>query len=962
MRLYQRPVVWLCSIGLTLLVVLIIALLQVEQQRQNMFSAELAHLQRSNTHYLQQIKLQVQQKALTSAELVSVNSIVRQSVIESARIYTSSQSEPEKSNQLMTVRQALQPELLSQWNVLQADFAKQLHIHLAPDAFTLLRAHKPERHSDQLATVRPLVMSVLKQGKAYSGLEIGRHGMGVRAVVPVKNNNQKTIGAIEVGLGIKELIAQQQQFLLHQNVTDTGVFALFAQGATAVMFDKDPPTHSDGAWVFEQSTEDNRLDWLKPYMLPNSINSPEVLRIEQDEQHFLITLVPWHSYQQNDNESAQVVFAVWQDISNLVDQQRQQSIFILGIWISFALLSFILIVFFARRLQSSSVHTLHTQQQQLQWSEQRLNALFSLSPLPILLNKLADGTFIESNKAMEQLVGYTDDEIKALSYWDLTPEQYSEDEQRQLELLNTTGRYGPYRKQYKHKNGHLIDIELNGVLFENPAGEKMIWTIIQDLTLRNQLDKMKDEFISTVSHELRTPLTSISGSLSLILAGATGELNDKSKKMLTIAQRNTQRLNSLVNDLLDIEKLSAGKAHFMPEEVDLNMIINEAVEQITPFADTYQITLDTTHIEPATIFVDVMRIHQVLTNLLSNAIKFSSTSSLVRVKSDILGTNVRISVIDTGAGITAKEINSLFQRFTQLDNSTTKQQGGTGLGLAICREIVHQSGGSIGVESEPGKGSCFWFELPLLTGSKKIITSEKVLIIEDDPDIASTLKAMLEHEGFLTDWAPDSVHAWQLLTQNTYRLITLDLRLQQEHGSDFFLRLRHNLETQDLPVLVISAYLDEGKLQLSAIANAIDWLEKPIEQDTLVQKLSKLLDNTQWQSDARILHVEDDSDIVEIVKAQLQQRCRYYQAKTLNQARIMLSQYQFDVVLLDIGLPDGSGWELLVDLKKLSYDLPVVVFSAQECSVHQRNKVSAAFAKSRIEPKELIERIKNLLN
>ncbi|WP_213610148.1 response regulator [Pseudoalteromonas sp.] len=961
MRFLQRPFFWFCGISVTLIIVLIVALLQVEQQRENMFSAELEHLQRSNTHYLQQIKSQVQQKALTLAELVSANSMIRNRVIESAHIYISAQSEPEKSNQLEAVRQAALPELLLQWDALQADFVKQLHIHLAPDAFTLLRAHKPERHSDQLAAVRPLVMSVLEQGKAFSGLEIGRHGLGVRAVVPVKNNNQKTVGAIEVGLGIKELIAQQQLSLLHQNETNTGVFALFSQEAVTVMFDKQP-FNNNSAWVFEKSAEVSRLDWLKPDLLPNNINSPQALRVEQDNQHFLITLVPWHSYKQNTNESAQVVFAVWQDISDLVEQQRRQSIFIWSVWILFALLSSILIAFFARRLQSSTVQTLKAQQHQLRWSEQRLNALFSLSPLPILLNKLADGTFIESNKAMEQLVGYTEDEIKALSYWDLTPERYAEDEQRQLELLNTTGRYGPYRKQYIHKNGHLIDIELNGVLFENPAGEKMIWTIIQDLTQRNQIDKMKDEFISTVSHELRTPLTSISGSLSLILSGATGELNDKSKKMLTIAQRNSQRLNSLVNDLLDIEKLSAGKAHFMPEEADLKIVINEAVEQIKPFANTYQITIKVSYIDAAVVFVDVLRIHQVLTNLLSNAIKFSNTGSQIDVKAEIVGENVCISITDSGVGITEKEINSLFQRFKQLDNSTTKQQGGTGLGLAICREIVHQSGGNIGVESELGKGSRFWFELPLLADSKKVITSEKVLIIEDDADIASTLRAMLEHEGFLTDWAPDSAHAWQLLTQNTYRLITLDLRLQQEHGSDFFFRLRHNLETQNLPVLVISAYLEEGKLQLSAIANAIDWLEKPIEQDKLVEKLSNLLDNTQWQNDARILHVEDDSDIVEIVKIHLQQKCRYYHAKTLNQAQVMLSQYQFDLVLLDIGLPDGSGWELLADLKKLNYDIPVVVFSAQDCSVHQRNKVSASFAKSRVEPKELVERIKNLLN
>ncbi|MCC5827790.1 response regulator, partial [Alkalimonas sp.] len=649
-------------------------------------------------------------------------------------------------------------------------------------------------------------------------------------------------------------------------------------------------------------------------------------------------------------------------ITDLMLAQKIQNRRLWLLWFIACLFSLALIVFLALRLQKATAHSIKNQQLQLQWSEQRLSALFTLSPLPILLNRMADGAFIESNLAMERLVGYTQQELAVLSYWDLTPESYANDEQQQLESLTSKGRYGPYRKEYRHKDGHLIPIELNGVLFENPAGEQMIWTIVQDLTERNQLDKMKDEFISTVSHELRTPLTSIAGSLSLVLAGAAGELTDKSKKMLDIAQRNCKRLTSLVNDLLDMEKLVAGKVTFQPQCIELVELLQEAVEQNMPYAQSNQSQLRLEDVGEIQVLADPARVQQVLTNLLSNAVKFSPAGSVVRITTQPKQSFVRITIIDEGPGLTAREISGLFQRFSQLSNGTTKQHSGTGLGLAICREIVQQSGGRIGVDSQPGQGACFWFELPLIEPVSAMGSSKRILILEDDADIACTLQAMLQQQGFDSDWAANLHSAWQLLARNTYCLVTLDLRLNNEHGSDFFLRLRDNQATQTMPVLVISAFLDKGKLQLGAIANAIDWLEKPIDPDTLAARIHALLESYSWQSDARLLHVEDDDDVAAIVQMHLEPRCRYYRAASLNQARALLHQHRFDALLLDIGLPDGEGWGLLSDIHKLQGDIPVMVFSAQECSTQQQSQVSMTFAKSRIEPAELAERIKAILN
>ncbi|MCH8538107.1 MAG: response regulator [Alkalimonas sp.] len=960
MKSTKATTIWLLSIGFTLLVVMLLSAWLAHQQRLHTFELELKQLHRTNSQQMQQLQLQLQQDALIAADLVHANSHIQKAVLDAASHY---RNDPDDAVALERIRQAVLPELKQQWQALQPFAVRQLHLHLAPDALTLLRAHRPERHSDRLQDVRPMVMSVLNEGEAIAALEVGRHGMGVRAVVPVQDAALNTVGAVEVGLGIQTLIFKRQQLLQQQGIVDAGVSVLLSKQISQVIHPSEQSAAVDHSlWVLDSESGNHTQSWLKQGLLPNKVAQPTMLRFQQEQQHFLVSLMPWYSYQQPSEQAADVVLVAWQDITGQIAAHQQQNLRIWGLWLVSALLSVSLIVFFAARLQKATAHSIKAQQLQLRWSEQRLDALFRLSPLPILLNRMEDGAFIESNPAMEKLVGYTQQELSELSYWDLTPEIYADDEQKQLESLQNKGRYGPYRKQYRHKDGHLIDIELNGMRFENPAGEQMIWTIVQDLTERNQLDKMKDEFISTVSHELRTPLTSIAGSLSLVLSGAAGELTEKSKKMLGIAERNSKRLTSLVNDLLDMEKLVAGKLTFMPQQLDLTELLQDAVEQNSPYAQNHQTKLVLESELPAQVLADPARIQQVMANLLSNAVKFSPNGSVVRITTEQRPSTIRINIIDEGPGLTAEEISGLFQRFSQLNSGTTKQQSGTGLGLAICREIIHQSGGQIGVDSQPGQGTCFWFELPLTEHTRPSQHLDAVLIVEDDADIALMLQAMLEQDGYSSDWATDIESAWRLLQCNNYKLITLDLKLKNEHGADFFLRLRDNLPTRDIPVLVISAYIQEGKLQLGAMANAIDWLEKPIQPDALATKLAQLLEQQAWHSEARLLHVEDDNDIVAIVQMHLQSKCRYHQAASLTQARILLRQHRFDLLLLDIGLPDGEGWDLLADVKQLQGDIPVVVFSARESSLLQHGQVSATFAKSRIEPAELAQRIKTILN
>ena len=239
----------------------------------------------------------------------------------------------------------------------------------------------------------------------------------------------------------------------------------------------------------------------------------------------------------------------------------------------------------------------------------------------------------------------------------------------------------------------------------------------QDVTEQKRLDRMKDEFVSTVSHELRTPLTSVSGSLGLILGGAAGEVSPKAEKLLEIAQKNSKQLTLLINDLLDIEKLEAGKLTFTVADYELGDLVASSIETNKNFGAKRNVQLAfTRNTDPILVNVDEDRLQQVLSNLLSNGIKFSPDGETVQVTVTPMGEKVRVSVSDNGPGIPQSFRDQVFEKFTQADASSTRQKGGTGLGLAISRELIIRMDGDIGFESTEGSGSVFWFDLPVVDG------------------------------------------------------------------------------------------------------------------------------------------------------------------------------------------------------------------------------------------------------
>jgi len=259
----------------------------------------------------------------------------------------------------------------------------------------------------------------------------------------------------------------------------------------------------------------------------------------------------------------------------------------------------------------------------------------------------------------------------------------------------------------------------NGGPLQHHSKPSAAMVVMHDITELRAANELKSQFLATVSHELRTPLTSLGGAVSLLHAGTCGELPAAAQRMLQIAQDNATRLNELINDLLDVEKLEAGKLPLQCSAQPIRPLLEAALEANRPYAQRFHVSLRLQ--QPCAnpeVNVDPRRLQQVLGNYLSNAAKFSHEQGEVTIVCEQRADQVEVRVIDQGIGIDDAQIGALFQKFSQLDVGDTRKRGGTGLGLAICKELIERMQGEVGVSSTLGQGATFWFRLPLTSGTE----------------------------------------------------------------------------------------------------------------------------------------------------------------------------------------------------------------------------------------------------
>ncbi|MBX9690430.1 MAG: PAS domain S-box protein [Candidatus Obscuribacterales bacterium] len=338
----------------------------------------------------------------------------------------------------------------------------------------------------------------------------------------------------------------------------------------------------------------------------------------------------------------------------------------------------------------------------------------SVSDAFIMVN--GAGQLLEWNPAAEKLLGWTKAEVLGRSFEFIIDESEREMHMRGLVEYRLTGHSDKLNNRMEirllRKDGSSFPAEGSPFAISS-AGEELLGAFWHDISLRKESEKRINEFISTVSHELRTPLTSIKGALRLIEGGVTGEVTPEAMSLVNMATSETERLVRLVNDILDLKKIEAGKLELKFESVEVGSLVDEAIEGISGMAADFGIGLKKEVFFSGKISCDKDRILQVLANLLSNAIKFSPEGESVSLSLSASAGFLRFSVCDNGCGIPESQVHKLFGRFQQLDSSDSRQQGGTGLGLAISKAIVEQHHGEIGLESRYGEGSIFWFDLPL---------------------------------------------------------------------------------------------------------------------------------------------------------------------------------------------------------------------------------------------------------
>ncbi|MDV2995137.1 MAG: Sensor histidine kinase RcsC [Chroococcidiopsis sp. SAG 2025] len=645
------------------------------------------------------------------------------------------------------------------------------------------------------------------------------------------------------------------------------------------------------------------------------------------------------------------------------------------------------------------------------------------------------------NSGAERIFGYSAAEAIGQPLDLLLPKRFAAAHRQHVDEFgqspNLARRMGERREIYGYrKDGTEFPAEAS-ISKLNLAGETVYTVYLHDVSDRKQIERMKDEFISVVSHELRTPLTSIHGSLGMLASGLLQPDSPQGQRLLQIATDSTERLVRLINDILDIERIESGKVKMEKESCDVTELITEAVNVMQPLADKAGITLSVSSL-PIQVWADPDRIVQTLTNLLSNAIKFSPSGSTVWLsvelgarsegrgarenevertgragntggeiqnpkfkiqnsnisdplapRSSLLTPHITFQVQDTGRGIPADKLDSIFERFQQVDSTDSRKHDGTGLGLAICRSIVQQHDGRIWVESVLGEGSTFYFTLPVLQAKSSMksddltnslllapqsqvlqvgtqhsgSSSPLVLICDDDPDVGAELQTLLENKGYRTV----VVHSGQEAIASAATLhpdaILLDLLMPKMNGWEVMAKLKERSDTKDIPIVICSICAPS---QSPLSQNSSAWVSKPVDENSLFDSLKLALAKN--ARPVRVLLVEDDAELAELLLALLKSHnIETFLAKNGREAIRLSQEIKPDLLILDLILPQVDGFGVVEWLHQHDrlYSIPLVVYSAKDLDQSERNRLKLGhtefLTKGRVSPQDFEQRVLELI-
>ncbi|HYM49249.1 MAG TPA: response regulator [Candidatus Limnocylindrales bacterium] len=495
----------------------------------------------------------------------------------------------------------------------------------------------------------------------------------------------------------------------------------------------------------------------------------------------------------------------------------------------------------------------------------------------------------------------------------------------------------------------------------------------QELARANRL---KSEFLANVSHELRTPLSAIIGFSQILLDGIDGPLTEEQQQDIAQVNKSGQSLLNLINQILDLSKIEAGKMELSTERVDLPELVASVLDAIRPLAMEKGLRIDARlPVDLPPCDADPVRLKQIFINLLSNAVKFTERGH-IEIWAQPSGRMMRIAVRDTGIGISPESQKVIFDEFVQGDGSSTRRHGGTGLGLSIVRRLVEMHGGAITVISEAGMGSTFTFTVPMWAAAPaapKIgprrpiqpatgVAGRAILVVDDDPSVRQLIARQLEQEGWRTIQAANAADALELAHESQPALVTLDIMMPDASGWWVLERLKEDPQTAGIPVLVVSIVEDQRTV---FALGASDFLSKPYDRKQLLERVKRLLPDLHGK---RVLVVDDEPEARTMLGRILSEEgAQVEQVAGGEEAIAAIARVPVDLVLLDLMMPGMSGFETVARLRATpaTAALPVVIVSAKELTAEDmrtlNGHVQRFIAKGEIEPAGLSAAVRQVL-
>ncbi|MGK7873844.1 MAG: response regulator [Xenococcaceae cyanobacterium] len=490
----------------------------------------------------------------------------------------------------------------------------------------------------------------------------------------------------------------------------------------------------------------------------------------------------------------------------------------------------------------------------------------------------------------------------------------------------------------------------------------------KDRQLAEDANAAKSTFLANMSHELRTPLNAIIGYSEMLQEEAEDMENEEVEEIfisdLQKIHSAGKHLLGLINDILDISKIEAGRMDLFLETFEIVPMIQDVVATVSPLVEKNNNVLHVNYPEGIDrIHADMTKVRQNLFNLLSNASKFTENGTITLTVSHHTKEQVKegtrwiiFQVSDTGIGMTPEQMGKLFQAFTQADASTTRQYGGTGLGLAITKKFCQMMGGDIFVESELGQGTKFTIELPAHVQDTKTklatqkITESKfpssqgntILVIDDDPAVNEMMQRFLTKEGFRAIAATSGSEGLQLAKKLRPDAITLDVMMPEMDGWMVLTELKADPELENIPVVMVTIVDNQN---LGYALGASDYLFKPIDRNHLINILQK------YRSDSStnlVMVVEDDLNSREMMCRQLEKEgWRVREAENGQRALEIMKNYLPTLIILDLSMPEMDGFEFVNKLRqqKKWSSIPVIILTAKDLTKEERQILNGYVAK-----------------